>query len=178
MALDNQFARPLRPFSTVREVTIYVARWPLRHVYGGQWLKDHFERMLSDVGARALSQIYGLEFRSDPSTPKIRDLYLVSLMQGLILLMLVALSWLAWKATSDYVLPAFIFFSVFHVIPSDRDFLTSGDLADRVPKWLIPLTSALSFIVSLPAMIVALPAAIVWGLLGWVKLNAVGQDTR
>jgi len=176
--MDNQSAQPLRPLSTVRTVTMYVARWPLRHVYGGKWLKDHFERMLSDVGARAVLQIYGLEFQSDTSAPKIRNLFLVSLMQGLILLALIAVSWWAWKATSDYVLSAFIIFSVFHAIPSDRDFLTSGELADRVPKWLIPLTSALSFIVSLPAMIVALPAAIVWGLLGWVKLRTVGQGTH
>lgn len=176
--MDNQFARPLRPLSTVRTITMYVARWPLRHVYGGKWLKDHFERLLSDVGARAVLQIYGLEFRSDSSAPKIRDLFLVSLMQGFILLALIAVSWWAWKATGDYVLPAFIIFSVFHVIPSDRDFLTRGELADRVPNWLIPLTSALSFIVSLPAMIVALPAAIVWGLLGWLKLSTVGQGTH
>ncbi len=176
--MDNQFAQPLRPLSTVRMVTTYVARWPLRHVYGGQWLKDHFDRMLSDLGSNAVLKIYGLEFRSSPVTPKIRDLFLVSIMQGLIVLALLGLSWWAWKATSDYVLPAFIVFSVFHVIPSDRDFLTSGKLADRVPKWMTPLTSALSFIVSLPAMIVALPASIIWGLCGIVKLQFADLENR
>lgn len=174
--MDNQYAQPLRPFTTVRLVTSYVARWPLRHVYGGRWLQDHFRRVLSEVGPTAIRRIYGLEFRDPSATPTIRDLFLVSLMQGLILLSLIGLTWWSWQATHDYVLPAFIAFSVFHLIPSERDFLTSGDLADRVPKWITPLTSALSFIVSLPAMIVALPASVIWGIGGVMKLRFTSRE--
>ena len=175
--MENHTRQPLRPLSTVRMVTAYVARWPLRHVYGGEWLKRYFDHLLSQVGSRAVLKIYGLEFRDSTTPPKIHDLLLVSVMQGIILLGLVGLSWWAWEATNDYVLPALIIFSVFHVIPSDRDFLTSGDLAQRVPKWLTPLTSALSFIVSLPAMIVALPASVLWGSVGWMKLRFTKSET-
>lgn len=167
--MHNHAAHPLRPISTMRMVTAYVARWPLRYVYGGKWLNSHFDRMLSQIGASSVLQIYGLEFRDSSSPPKIHDLLLVSLMQGIILLGLVSLSWWSWKSTNDYVLPAFIVFSVFHVIPSDNDFLTSGPLAARIPNWVVPFTSALSFIVSLPAMVIAIPASIVWGLVGWLK---------
>ncbi|NQY97503.1 MAG: hypothetical protein HRT82_10110 [Henriciella sp.] len=176
--MHNHAVQPLRPLSTVRMVTAYVARWPLRHVYGGKWLSDHFDRTLKQIGPHAVLKVYGLEFRDSSSPPKIHDLVLVSIMQGLILFGVIGLSWWSWKTTNDYVLPAFIVFSVFHVIPSDRDFLTSGSLAERVPSWLTPLTSALSFIVSLPAMFVALPASIVWGLLGLLKLSFSNSEPR
>lgn len=176
--MDSQFAQPMRPLITIRMITLYVARWPLRHVYGGQWLQDHFRRVLGEVGPTAIRRIYGLEFRDATGVPTIRDLFFVSVMQGFVLLGLIGLSWWSWRATNDYVLPAFIAFSVFHVIPSDRDFLTSGELAARVPKWITPLTSALSFIVSLPAMIVALPASLIWGLGGLLKLRLTNWENH
>ena len=152
-------------------MTAYVARWPLRHVYGARRLNAYFDRTLNQVGRRSIMEIYGLEFRDSATPPRIDDLFLVSVMQGLILLSLIALACWAWDTTNDYVLPGFIIFSVFHVIPSERDFLTSGELAERVPEWLVPFTSALSFVVSLPAMLVALPSSIVWGLIGWVRFK-------
>lgn len=161
----------INPMRTMRLVLSYVARWPLRHIYGPAWLGDHFNTVLAKAGGKSIREVYGLEFREKQMSPKINDLFLVSLMQAIILLGLVALSWWAWKLTNDYVLPAFLLFSVFHVIPSEQDFLTSGRLASRVPNWLTPLTSALSFVVSLPAMIIALPAVIVWGSIGWLKLK-------
>lgn len=176
--MPNHSTAPLRPLSTVGMITAYVARWPLRHVYGGDWLKTHFERLLKRVGSRSVLKIYGLEFRDSVSPPKISDLLLVSIMQGLILLGLFSLAWWAWKITGDYVLPAFIVFSVFHIIPSERDFLTSGAMADRLPRWITPITSALSFVVSLPAMVIALPASLLWGLLGWIKLRFERSETR
>ena len=172
----DQSSEQIRPLSTVKSITTYVARWPLRHVYGGQWLTDHFDRTINQIGRRAILKIYGLEFRDSATPPRIHDLFLVSVMQAFILLSLIALSWWVWKATNDHVLPAFMVFSVFHGIPSDRDFLNSGDLAERVPDWLAPFTSALSFVVSLPAMLVALPASIAWGLIGWVKYKVSNSE--
>ncbi|MEL7096474.1 MAG: hypothetical protein AAFV59_02790 [Pseudomonadota bacterium] len=161
----------IKPMRTIRLVLSYVARWPFRHIYGSAWLGDHFDTILAKVGGKCIRKVYGLEFRDNRIPPKIDDLFLVSLMQAIILLGLVALSWWAWKLTNDYVSPAFLLFSVFHVIPSEQDFLTSGTLASRVPNWLTPLTSALSFVVSLPAMVIALPAVIVWGCIGWIKMQ-------
>lgn len=167
----------VRPFKTVGWVTAYVARWPFRHIRGSKWLRDFFADALGNVGENSISQIYGLEFRDHISPPKIRDLLLVSIMQGLILLALAALSVWMWNVTDDYVLPALILFSVFHVIPSDQDFLTSGSMAKHVPSWLSPITSALSFVVSLPAMIVALPAAVLWGVFGMIKFELSKSET-
>lgn len=161
----------INPMRTIRLVLSYVARWPFRHIYGSAWLSDHFDTVLAKADGKSIREVYGLEYRDNRMPPKINDLFLVSLMQAIILLGLVALSWWAWKWTNDYVLPAFIVFSVFHVIPSEQDFLTSGELARRVPSWLMPFTSALSFFVSLPAMMIALPAVIVWGCIGWLKLK-------
>ena len=169
---DTEF----KPMTTMRLVLSYVARWPFRHIYGLEWLRDHFDTVLAKAGGKSIREVYGLEFRDNRMPPKINDLFLVSLMQAIILLGLVALSWWAWKLTNDYVLPAFILFSVFHVIPSEQDFLTSGRLARRVPHWLTPLTGGLSFVVSLPAMIIALPAVIVWGCIGWLKFKLVRPD--
>lgn len=163
----------IKPMRTMRLVLSYVARWPFRHIYGSAWLGEHFHIVLAKAGTKSIREVYGLEFRGNQMPPKVNDLFLVSIMQALILLSLIAFSWLAWNLTNDYVLPAFIVFSVFHVIPSEQDFLTSGRLASRVPNWLTPFTSALSFVVSLPAMIIALPAVIVWGCIGWLKLKLV-----
>ncbi|MEL7033986.1 MAG: hypothetical protein AAGK80_17015 [Pseudomonadota bacterium] len=176
--MPNHAKAPLRPLSTVGMITAYVARWPLRHVYGGYWLKTHFDHLLKSVGSRSVLRIYGLDFRDSVSPPKINDLLLVSTMQVIILLGLFGLAWWAWKITGDYVLPAFIVFSVFHVIPSERDFLTSGAMADRLPRWITPVTSALSFVVSLPAMVIALPASLFWGVLGWMKVTFERPETR
>ena len=167
--MHNPVSQPLRPYITVKLVTAYVARWPFRHVYGGAWLRDYFAEVLTRIGSRSISDVYGLEFRDNVSPPKVRDVFIVSVMQAVILLAIMAFAWTSYRLTGDYVVPAFILFSVFHVIPSDRDFLTSGDLAERVPQWLTPVTSALSFVVSLPAMVVALPAAVIWGCIGTAK---------
>jgi len=167
--MNNPVSQNLRPYITVKLVTVYVARWPFRHVYGGAWLRDYFAEVLRRIGPRSISEVYGLEFRDSVTPPKIRDVFIVSVMQAAISLAIMALAWTSYRLTSDYVVPAFILFSVFHVIPSDRDFLTSGDLADRVPRWLTPVSSALSFVVSLPAMIAALPAAVIWGCVGTAK---------
>lgn len=167
----------VRPIKTVGWVTAYVARWPFRHIRGSNWLRDYFANVLGNVGETSISQIYGLEFRDHISPPKIRDLLLVSIMQGLILLALVSLSVWMWNVTNDYVLPALVLFSVFHVVPSDQDFLTSGSMANHVPSWLSPITSALSFVVSLPAMIVALPAALLWGVFGTIKFELSKSET-
>ena len=161
----------IKPMMTMRLVASYVVRWPFRHIYGPEWLGDHFNAFLARAGGKSIREVYGLEFRGNQMPPKISDLLLVSVMQAIVLLALAGLSWWAWKLTNDYVLPAFILFSVFHVIPSKQDFLTSGTLASRVPKWLTPFTSALSFVVSLPAMIIAVPAVIVWGCAGWLKFK-------
>lgn len=163
----------IKPMTTMRLALSYVARWPFRHIYGSDWLRDHFNAVLAQAGWKSIREVYGFEFRDNQMPPKIYDLFLVSFMQAIILFALIASSWWAWNLTNDYVLPAFILFSVFHVIPSEQDFLTSGTLASRVPNWLTPLTSALSFVVSLPAMIIALPAVIVWGCIGWLKLKLV-----
>lgn len=48
-------------------------------------------------------------------------------------------------------------------------------MADRVPSWLSPLTGALSFVVSLPAMVVALPVAILWGSIGALRITLSGR---
>lgn len=167
--MHKSAAQSLRPVTTVSIVTIYVAKWPLRHVYGGAWLNNSLDRMLNQVGAQSVLKVYGLEIRDSETPPKIHDLVLVSVMQGLILLGLFGLTWWTWRATDDYLLPAFIVLSVFHVIPSEQDFLTSGTLEKHIPAWLKPLTSALSFFVSLPSMTIALPAAIIWGIIGTLK---------
>lgn len=167
--MNSPVSQNLRPYITVKLVTAYVARWPFRHVYGGAWLRNYFAKVLTRIGPRSISEVYGLEFHDSVTPPKIRDVFIVSVMQAAILLAIMALAWTSYRLTSDFVVPAFILFSVLHIIPSDRDFLTSGDLADRVPRWLTPVTSALSFVVSLPAMIVALPAAVIWGCIGTAK---------
>ena len=112
----------INPMRTIRLVLSYVARWPFRHIYGSAWLSDHFDTVLAKADGKSIREVYGLEYRDNRMPPKINDLFLVSLMQAIILLGLVALSWWAWKWTNDYVLPAFIVFSVFHVIPSEQDF--------------------------------------------------------
>ena len=90
-------------------------------------------------------------------------------MQGLILIAFIGLSVWAWNVTGDYILPAFLLLSIFHVIPSEQDFLTSGSMERIVPSILKPVTSALSFFVSIPAMIIVIPAAVIWGVTGAVK---------
>jgi hypothetical protein len=174
----NHTAQPIRPVTTVTSVAIYVAKWPLRHVYGGAWLNNSLDRMLAQIGAQSVLKVYGLEIRDSRTPPRIHDLLLVSFMQALILLSLFGLTWWTWRATDDYLLPAFIVLSVFHVIPSDEDFLTGGTLEKHVPVWLKPLTSALSFFVSMPALIIALPAAIVWGIIGTLKNVRPGKVGR
>ena len=163
---------PDRPLAAIAAMTAYVARWPFRHVHGSDWLRERFSVSLTEVSSRTIARTYGLYFRDSESPPKVEDLRLVTLMQTLILATLMALIWLSWTMTDDYVLPALMAFSVFHLVPSRQDFLTEGRLADRVPSWLTPITGALSFVVSLPGMLIALPAAIVWGVIGTLKLKA------
>ena len=162
-------SEPLQPIATIRSITGYVARWPFRHINGALWLSNNFRDVIGRVGTQSISCVYGLEFRDHVRPPKVRDLALVSIMQGVILLAFIGLAIWAWNATGDYILPGFLLLSVFHVIPSPQDFLTSGSLEKRVPPWLKPITSALSFFVSMPAMIIAIPAAVVWGLIGTIK---------
>jgi hypothetical protein len=176
--MRNKSARGLRPLYSVKLMTAYVSRWPFRHIYGAAWLKSYLDQVLGQDGSRSILKVYGLEFRDSSSPPKIHDLVLVTVMQCLILLSVIAAAWWAWEATNDYVLPGFIVFSIFHVVPSDQDFLTSGRMADRVPAWISPITNALSFVVSLPAMIIAIPMSIIWGALGWLKLELSKTGVR
>lgn len=157
------------PFETIYRVAAYVARWPLRYLNGDDWLRSNLDQVLDAVGAESILQIYGLEFRNCPKPLKVQDLLLVTLMQILILIALLGVAWWAWAATNDYVYPAFIFISVFHAVPSEREFLAHSYTQKNEQSWLSPGSELFSFVISLPALIVALPAAVLWGLIGAVK---------
>lgn len=168
---------PSSHWSAIAAMTSYVARWPLRHIYGGPWLRSRFAASLDRVGSRTISGTYGLSFRDSETPPAINDLVLVTMMQILILLALGLQWWWIWAMTEDWIVAAIFPFSAFFAVPSDEDFLTEGPMEERVPRWLKPITSAFSFIATLPAMMIAIPAVLLWGLLGMAKSNTVKGGT-
>ena len=161
----------IKPMAAVAAMTAYVSRWPLRHVYGGDWLRARFAASLERVSPRAIAQTYGIYFRDSSSPPKVEDLAFVTIMQSLVLAGFIALVWAVWSLSGDWALGLIAAFSVFYAVPSRQDFLTEGGMAERVPNWLRPVTSALSFVVTLPAMVVAIPAALIWGVIGAVRYH-------
>ena len=162
---------PDKPLAAVAAMTAYVSRWPLRHIYGGNWLRDRFATSLSRVGPNTVAKTYGLYFRDSAAPPKVDDLVFVTLMQMLVLLALGGLGWSFWMLSGDWAIGMIAAFSVFYAVPTQKDFLTEGQMADRVPIWLKPITSALSFIVTLPAMLVAIPVALIWGMIGAARYH-------
>lgn len=164
--MNQLIAPPMKPLAAVAAMTAYVSRWPLRHIYGGHWLRDRFAASLSRVGPNTVAKTYGLYFSDSAAPPKVDDLVFVTLMQMLVLLGLGGLVWSFWTLSGDWAIGLIAAFSVFYAVPTQKDFLTEGDMADRVPTWLKPITSALSFIVTLPAMFVAIPIALIWGIIG------------
>ncbi|MEO1018221.1 MAG: hypothetical protein AAFY56_11080, partial [Pseudomonadota bacterium] len=92
-----------------------------------------------------------------------------TMMQMLVILALGVLVWSFWTLSGDWAIGMIAAFSVFYAVPTQKDFLTEGQMAERVPTWLKPITSALSFIVTLPAMLVAIPVALIWGMIGTAR---------
>lgn len=174
--MPHPFNRPSHPIAAIIAISSYVACWPLRHVRGSDWLRARFTKLLERAGSRSIERTYGLYFHDPYHPPKISDLAFVTLMQVFVVLAFAGSIWTAWAYTHDYVLPLLIAFSVFHLVPSPQDFLTEGRMADRVPSWLSPLTGALSFVVSLPAMVVALPVAILWGSIGALRITLADRQ--
>lgn len=163
-------APPIKPLAAVAAMTAYVSRWPLRHIYGGHWLRDRFAVSLSRIGPNTVAKTYGLYFRDSAASPKVDDVIFVTLMQMLVLLALGGLVWSFWTLSGDWAIGTIAAFSVFYAVPTQKDFLTEGDMAERVPAWLKPITSALSFIMTLPAMLVAIPVALIWGMIGTARI--------
>ena len=168
--MNQRIAPPIKPLAAVAAMTAYVSRWPLRHIYGGHWLRDRFAASLSRVGPKSVAKTYGLYFRDSAAPPKVDDLVFVTMMQMLVILALGVLVWSFWTLSGDWAIGMIAAFSVFYAVPTQKDFLTEGQMADRVPAWLKPITSALSFIVTLPAMLVAIPVAVIWGIIGTVRI--------
>lgn len=167
--MNHLIAPPIKPLAAVAAITAYVSRWPLRHIYGGDWLRDRFAASLSRVGPNTVAKTYGLYFKDSAAPPKVDDLVFVTLMQMLVIVALGILVWSFWTLSGDWAIGLIAAFSVFYAVPTQKDFLTEGEMAERVPVWLKPITSALSFIVTLPAMLVAIPVALIWGMIGTAR---------